>query len=60
MYLKKQTFIIEVDDTQNGSWQGSIQWIQGKKKESFRSVLELLNLMNSAVGDCGTKDSSQK
>ena len=49
MLLKKQTFIIEVEDVQDGSWQGSIEWLQGKKKQSFRSVMELLSLMDSAV-----------
>ena len=46
---KKQTFIIEVRDTQSQSWQGSIEWIQGQKKQAFRSVLELLKLMDSVV-----------
>lgn len=49
MLLKKQTFIIEVEEVQDGSWQGSIEWLQGKKKQSFRSVMELLSLMDSAV-----------
>lgn len=47
---KKQTFIIEVQDTQCQSWQGNIEWIQGQKKQSFRSVIELLKLMDSAIG----------
>lgn len=46
---EKQTFIIEISDTQSQSWQGKIEWIQGKKKESFRSVMELLRLMDSVV-----------
>lgn len=48
-YMKKQTFILEVNDTQNQSWQGQIEWIQGQKKESFRSVMELLQLIDSVV-----------
>ena len=48
---RKQTFIIEVNDTQSQSWQGSIEWIQGQKKQAFRSVLELLKLMDSAVSE---------
>lgn len=47
--MKKHTFIIEISDTQNQSWQGKIEWIQGRKKETFRSVLELLGLMSSVV-----------
>ena len=26
---KKQTFIVEIQDTQHDSWQGSIEWVQG-------------------------------
>lgn len=48
--MKKNTFILEINDTQNQSWQGRLEWVQGKKKESFRSVLELLCLLNSVVG----------
>lgn len=47
--MKKHTFIVEVNDTQNQSWQGQIEWIQGQKKESFRSVMELLQLIDSVV-----------
>lgn len=47
---KKQTFILEISDTQNQSWQGKLEWVQGRKKESFRSVLELLRLLDSVVG----------
>ncbi len=47
----KQTFILEVNSTENQSWQGKIEWIQGKKKQSFRSVMELLRLIDSVVYD---------
>lgn len=47
--MKKNTFILEVYDTQNQSWQGKVEWIQGQKKESFRSVMELLRLIDSVV-----------
>ena len=49
--MKKQTFILEVNDSQNESWQGSVEWIQGERKQSFRSVMELLRLVDSVV--CG-------
>lgn len=47
--MKKQTFILEIRDVQHGSWQRQVEWIQGKEKQYFRSVLELLELINSAV-----------
>lgn len=55
---KKQTFILEISDTQNQSWQGKVEWIQGKKKESFRSVLELLRMLDSAVCPSGGEELS--
>lgn len=53
---KKKTFIIEVCDTQNQTWQGNIEWVQGQQKESFRSVLELLRLMGSVVEEEENKE----
>ena len=48
---KKQTFVVEIQDTQSQSWQGSVEWVQEQKKQSFRSVMELLKLMDSAVSE---------
>ena len=48
---KKQTFIVEIQDTQNDSWQGSIEWVQGQKKQAFRSTMELLRLIDSVTRD---------
>ena len=48
---KKQTFVVEIQDTQSQSWQGSVEWVQGQKKQSFRSVMELLRLMDSTVSE---------
>lgn len=49
--MKKQMFILEVNDTQDHSWQGQLKWIQGDSKQSFRSVIEMLRLIDSAVGE---------
>ena len=46
---KEATFLIRVLFRQNASWQGSITWLEGKEEQSFRSVLELLLLMDSAL-----------
>jgi hypothetical protein len=43
------TFYLRVLFRQNSSWQGSIFWQEKEKGESFRSVLELLTLMDSAL-----------
>ena len=43
------TFSLRIMFRQNSSWQGSLTWREGKKEESFRSVLELLLLIDSAL-----------
>lgn len=55
----KCSFLIDIKDTQNATWQGSITWVEEQKTEYFRSVLELLRLMDSAVSkDKSTEDTS--
>lgn len=46
---KLGTFTVRILFRQNASWQGSIVWQEGRAEQSFRSVLELLTLMNSAL-----------
>lgn len=46
---KLATFALRVLFRQNASWQGSLAWYEGKREESFRSVLELLLLIDSAL-----------
>lgn len=43
------TFSVRIMFRQNASWQGSVTWLEGKREESFRSVLELILLMDSAL-----------
>ena len=43
------TFQVRVIFRQNASWQGSVSWLEEGREESFRSALELLLLMDSAV-----------
>lgn len=45
----KATFFMKVLFRQNSSWQGSVAWLEGKREEGFRSVLELIFLMDSAL-----------
>ena len=46
---KIATFAVRILFRQNASWQGNITWLEGKKEQSFRSVLELILLMNTAL-----------
>ena len=43
------TFTIRILFRQNASWQGTITWLEGKQEQSFRSVLELIFLMDNAL-----------
>lgn len=43
------TFQLRVMFRQNASWQGTVRWIEQDLSENFRSVLELLHLIDSAI-----------
>ena len=45
------TFAVRVIFRQNASWQGSVAWLGQGKEQSFRSVLELILLMDSALSE---------
>ena len=46
---KTATFLLRIIFRQNSSWQGSVVWCENKKAEQFRSVLELLMLLDNAL-----------
>ena len=45
----KSTFSLSIRYRQHNSWQGTLSWLESGKKQSFRSVLELIILMDSAM-----------
>ena len=45
----KGTFIVEIQHQQNGTWQGKVTWAEGGRKEVFRSALELMKMMDTAI-----------
>lgn len=47
------TFIVRVQHRQNSSWQGRITWMDEDKTVYFRSMWEMLKLIDSAVGTAG-------
>lgn len=46
---KLATFRLRILFQQHTSWQGTLQWLEGAQEESFRSVLELVILLDSAL-----------
>ena len=43
------TFDIRLLFRQHTSWQGMVTWVEGRGEQSFRSVLELILLLDSAL-----------
>lgn len=47
------TFALRVLFRQNASWQGMLSWLEGEQEQGFRSVLEMLLLMDTALRPSG-------
>lgn len=46
---KQATFAVHILFRRNASWQGSLMWLNKKETKPFRSVLEFISLLNSAL-----------
>ena len=42
-------FVIQIDRCENATWQGSVLWTEKNITQQFRSALELIKLIDSAV-----------
>ena len=48
------TFVVHVQHYENATWQGEVVWANQNRVQKFRSTLELLKLMDSALEqNCG-------
>lgn len=47
--LGKPDFLIRMHLSQNASWQGEVRWLNTDQLVYFRSLLELIALMQSAI-----------
>ena len=45
----RETFVVSILNDQNSTWQGTVMWVDEKKTQPFRSTLELIRLIGSAV-----------
>lgn len=45
------TFLVHVKYRQNSTWQGEVMWAEKRKRQYFRSALELIKLMDSALDE---------
>lgn len=46
---KLGTFLVRVLFRRDADWQGTVTWLEGSRDEGFRSVLELIFLMDGAL-----------
>lgn len=53
------SFIIRVQHRQNSSWQGRVTWMEKNQTMNFRSVLELIKLIESAIDSVSDQEEGQ-
>ena len=46
---KRGTFVVHIDYCENSTWQGEVLWADRNERKKFRSTLELLKLVDSAL-----------
>nr|WP_177298225.1 hypothetical protein [uncultured Blautia sp.] len=46
---KGDTFIVNIKNSQNHTWQGTVKWVERQEEIPFRSAIELIKLMDSAL-----------
>ena len=42
-------FVVRIQHCENATWQGTVVWAEKNIAKQFRSALELLKLMDSAI-----------
>ena len=57
---KSGTFVVHIKCCENATWQGDVTWAEENKKESFRSALELIRLIDGALDMSEEYDRRQK
>ena len=45
------SFVIRILDNQHSSWQGTVTWLDSNKTRPFRSTMELILMVDRALGD---------
>ena len=55
----ENSFLVKIKYRQNSSWQGTVQWIETGKTQNFKSCLELIRLIDTAVISTGETESSK-
>lgn len=50
------TFVIRVQHRQHSSWQGKVTYLDEDKTVYFRSVLELIKIIDGVLGEAGSAE----
>ena len=53
---QQETFIVRVQHRQNNTWQGRITWADKNKTLNFRSIWEMVHLMENALYENATPE----
>ena len=56
---QKETFIVQILNNQNSTWQGTITWTDQKGIQHFRSLLEMIKLIDNAL-ESGSSDDKER
>ncbi len=51
MNMGNQIFVIHILDQENMTWQGQISWLNKEETKSFRSMLEMIKMMDAALAE---------
>ncbi len=54
------TFIVKIARCESGTWQGKLTWAEGEQTVHFRSALELIKLIDGAMGETMAKNKSDE
>lgn len=49
MKKNSQIFVIHILEQENATWQGQISWLNEKETKNFRSMLEMVRMMDAAL-----------
>ena len=47
--ISENSFLVQIRYRQNSSWQGNVQWIETGKTQNFKSCMELIRLIDTAL-----------
>lgn len=50
------TFVVTIGRCENATWQGQIVWADKNKKQHFRSLLEMVKLIDGALSEGEMED----